>query len=181
MDVAEIRGWAQLSFIVIGGTIGLIAFFQNMRQRRVENAFKMIAWFNSTLQRHDMEDWIKLFHYAYEPAGAEPGHYVDVEGNQFSISGYYSEGSPDSGSIARMTDSLEVVCHELVKGTVETRLVWFELGQLLRTIHYWLSCIPSYREGTSLLEESFPNIAKAYKKHEKNFNRWPSRTIAYVE
>ncbi len=53
-DVKDIREWIQLIFIVVGGTIGLAAYFQNIRQRRLENALKVIALFKESLQEGDM-------------------------------------------------------------------------------------------------------------------------------
>jgi len=181
MDNTEIRGWIQLGFIILGGGIGLLVFIQNMKQRKIENSIRMSAWFKGTLQSNDIAEWGKLFHQASEPAGAKLGHYISDNGEQRSISDYYSEGAPDSGTIARMTDSLEVICYELVKGTIDARFIWFEHGQLLKAIHFWLDCIPSHSPRQSLLIQSFPNISKTFKKYGKRFDAWPHRTITYVE
>jgi len=37
---SELRQWLQLLFVVVGGVLALAAYFQNLRQRRVENALK---------------------------------------------------------------------------------------------------------------------------------------------
>lgn len=181
IDLAAIRDWAQLTFIFIGGTIGLIAFFQNIRQRRLENALKMVGAFREALRKNDISNWGQLFHMASEPAGAKPGHYVSSDGKQCSIAAYFAEGSPDQGSTARMAENLEIICYEIYRKTVDPRIVWFELGQLLRTMHYWLSNIPSYQTGKSFLKTSFPSIDHIFKKYSKRFATWPCRTHSYVE
>jgi len=179
--MAVIRDWIQLLFIIIGGTIGLIAFIQNVRQRRLENALKMVNAFREALRKDDIANWEQLFHRASEPAGAKPGYYVSENGTQYSIGSYFSEGAPDHGSIARMAENLEIICHEICRKTVNPRLVWFELGQLMRTMHLWLTNIPSFRKGQSLLDISYPSIKGVFKKYNKQFGSWPCRTFSYVE
>lgn len=174
----EIRNWVQFIFLLIGGIVGLVAFFQNIRQRKIENSLKMIKWFQDSIKEDDISSWENLFRASSEPAGAKYGFYVS-EGSQNSLSDYFSEGSPDSGSIGRISDCLEVICHEMIVGTVDARFVWFELGQLIRTIHQWLGSI-EMTEG-SLLESAYPSLNRAFKKNRKNFKKWPSRTYAYVE
>ena len=41
MDWKEIREWIQLAFVIVGGTIALFAFIQNLRQRKLENSLKL--------------------------------------------------------------------------------------------------------------------------------------------
>jgi hypothetical protein len=177
-DAKEIREWIQLVFVVIGGTLAFVAFFQNMRQRRLENALKVIGLFKEALKKGDMEHWEELFRSSSELSGAKPGHYVYAS-SQIPIRNYFSEGSHDGGAIARMAENLEIVCHELTRKTVDARYVWFELGQLMRSMHSWLQCTPG--QGEKSLIELYPSIDKAFRIYEKEFKRWPSRVFAYVE
>lgn len=176
-DVKEIREWIQLAFIVVGGTIGLFAYLQNIKQRRLENALKVIALFKESLQDGDMDAWQELFHASSEPAGAKPGHYV-YGSSQIPIANYFSEGSHDGGAISRMAESLEIVCYEVRKKTIDVRYVWFELGQLLHTMHSWLSTIE--RRNGKLLDE-YPNIKKVFHQYRTDFTKWPKRIYVYVE
>jgi hypothetical protein len=181
MSPMEIRNWIQFLFVLIGGSIGLFAFIQNMNQRKIENAIKMTKWFHESITKEELESWQNLFFASSDSAGAKQGCYKE-NGIDHPLSNYFSEGSPDSGNVGRVADCLEVICHELCTKTVDPRFVWFELGQLLRAVHFWLSQIESPSgAGKTLLESSFPSINKAFKKFNKSFIKWPSRTYVYVE
>jgi hypothetical protein len=180
MPASEIRNWIQFSVLLVGGVIGLFAFFQNMKQRKIENAIKLTNWFHESISKDELKSWEHLFKATSEPAGAKYGHYATVDG-QRPLSDFFSEGSEDNGAVGRISDCLEVICYELCSKTVDARFVWFELGQLLTTIHGWIGSIEGHSENKSLLEESFPSFNKAFIKYEKKFNKWPSRTYAYIE
>jgi hypothetical protein len=160
MDWAEIRAWVQLASAAIGGALALLVFFQNLQQRRVENAIKFVAMFRTHISDNDIDFWRDLFRKASEPAGAKPGHYVDHDGMQHSISEYFSEGSPDNYAVSRLTESLDVACHQVVVGAADGRTVYYELGQLIRTLASWLDAAPSATKGRSVLDQSFPSIRK---------------------
>ena len=179
MSPTEIRNWIQFAAVLVGGAAGLIAFFQNMKQRRIENAMKMTKWFHESITKEELESWEILFRASSELSGAKPGSYIE-NGNAQSLSNYFSEGSPDSGAVGRIADCLEVICHELSEKTVDPRFIWFELGQLLKTTHSWLGSIEG-STGKTLLEASYPSFNKAFKKYNIKFNKWPSRTYAYIE
>jgi hypothetical protein len=179
--VSEFREWIQLFFIVVGGSIGLVAYFQNLRQRRVENALKFISLFRDGLRAGDMDEWEKLFHAASEPTGSPPGHYKVVDGPYVTIGAYFSEGSPDGYAISRMAESLDVVCHQVVTGVADAQTVYYELGQLLWSMNNWLKPIPAISGKGSFLEQSFPSIAKFHSKFGKKMRKWPSRIIAYID
>lgn len=180
MELSEIRGWIQFFFLVVGGVVGLTAFCQNMRQRKIENSLKMTKWFHDSIDKEDISNWERLFYMSSESAGAQWGFYI-AEGKQQPLSDYFSEGSPDAGALGRIADCLNVICHEMVEGTVDPRFIWFEFGQLLRTIHGWIGAIEAPSGNGTLLEEAFPSFNKAFQRYEKCFNKWPSRTYAYAE
>lgn len=177
-DIKEIRDWIQLAFVIVGGLIALAAFFQNLRQRRLENALKVIGLFRDALRDGDLEHWQRLFHSSSKAAGAKPGTYVHEWDDHRPISDYFSEGAPDNGAVARMAENLEILCHELIRKTIDPHYVWFELGQLLRTMYDWLSCTSN--AGSQSLISQYPSIDRAFKKYGKNFAKWPSRVYADV-
>jgi hypothetical protein len=176
-DLKEIRELIQFVFVISGGTIGLIAFFQSLRQRRLENALKMIALFKESLGQDDLERWAELFRASSELAGAKPGYYV-FGNTQIPISNYFSEGSHDNGAIARMAESLEIICFEINHQAVDSRIIWFELGQLMRTMYSWLETAPY--NGSTLITQ-YPSIEKTFKRYKHKFEKWPSRVFAYAE
>ena len=180
-NMKDLRDWIQLIFVIIGGLTALFAYFQNLRQRRVENSLKFITLFKDGLRNDDLKHWENLFRSASELAGCAPGKYRNIDGKCRSIGEYFSEGSGDDYAISRMAESLDVVCHQVVSGTADAQTVYYELGQLIRTFHEWLSNIPSAQDGKSLAETSFPSIDKFMKKFGKTSPRWPSRVFIYIE
>lgn len=180
MESSEIRSWVQLLFVVVGGIVGVAAFVQNMRQRALENALKMTKWFHDSIDKEDVTSWAQLFHSASEPAGAPEGFYMNHDGAR-PLSDYFSEGSPDSGAVGRIADCLNVICYEMVDGNVDPKFIWFEFGQLLLTLHAWLSVINTPSGNGTLLEVSYPSFERTFKKYKKEFDKWPSRTYAYLE
>lgn len=181
MDWKEIREWIQLTFVIVGGTIALIAFFQNLKQRKLENSLKLVALFRDSLRPNDITHWIDLFRSSCELANCPRGQYAAGNGECRSIGDYFSEGSGDENAISRMAQNLEIICHELSIGTADVRIVYYELGQLLTTMHGWLGSIEAGPPSHFLLDQSFPSIERICKKHEKEFTKWPSRVYAYIE
>ena len=177
----EIREWTQLVFIVVGGVIAILAFVQNLRQRRVENSLKFIALFRDGLRPGELDRWHELFVSASELAGARHGQYKKEWEHFASIGEYFSDGAPDGHSIARMATALDVVCHQVLSKVADSRTVYYELGQLLESMHDWLSGIANVDGGKSLLEESFPNIREFFIKYKPSKHRWPSRVYAFIE
>jgi hypothetical protein len=181
MDFKEIREWIQLTFVIAGGTIALIAFFQNLRQRKLENSLKLVALFKDSLRPNDIRYWIELFRSSCELANPPRGHYAHRDGGYRSIGDYFSEGSGDENAISRMAQNLEIICHEICVGTADVRFVYYELGQLLTSMNEWLNGIDAGPVGHTLLDQSFPSIKRICKKHHREFTKWPSRVYAYVE
>jgi hypothetical protein len=177
----ELREWVQLVFIVIGGLLALFAYFQNLRQRRVENALKFISLFKDGLKEDDLSHWDSLFRSASELAGCPIGEYRNEDGSCSSIGDYFSEGSGDGYAISRMAESLDVVCHQVVTGVADAQTIYYELGQLINNFHLWLTHIPSGGVGESLMSTSFPSIGKFIKKYGKKSSKWPFRIFAYIE
>src|SRR5690349_3819864 len=124
----EVRDWIQLTFVVVGGVVALIAFLQNLRQRRVENALKFITLFRDGLREGDLGHWHELFISSSELAGAKHGYYQVAPDKYSSISDYLSEGAPDGHAVARMAAALDVVCHQVTTNMADARTVYYELG-----------------------------------------------------
>jgi hypothetical protein len=181
MELKEIREWIQLLFVIVGGAIALAAFIQNLKQRRLENSLKLVALFRESLRPKDLEHWVILFRASCELASCPRGHYATGKGECRSIGDYFSEGSGDNNAISRMAQNLEIICHEISIGNADVRMVYYELGQLLRTMHEWLDGISVGSGGRTLLNQSFPSIKSVCEKYNKDFEKWPSRVYAYIE
>lgn len=178
-NAKEIREWIQFAFVILGGVLAYQTFNQNMRQRRVENALKFITLFREGLHENDLDDWDDLFHSATELAGAKPDQYIDVKGNAQSIGDYFKEGAPTS-AIARMAQSLDIVCHQVMTKSADAQTVYYELGQLLRTMHYWLDQTPSYSPHQKILD-AFPSIKEFFSKFRPEQSGWPHRVYSFIE
>lgn len=177
----EIREWLQFAFVVIGGFIALSVYFQNRRQRRLENALKMLSLFKESLRENDLEHWRELFVGTCEPASAPPGHFITRDGRAVPIDVMWSEGSEDDDAIQRMAESFEIICYEILSGTVEARIVWFEIGQLMSVMHKWLKDIDGSNKSESFLNRHYPSLKKVFEKYDRNFKVWPCRIHAQFE
>lgn len=177
----DLREWIQLTFVIVGGLVALTAFFQNLRQRRVENALKFIGLFRDALDDGDLEYWEELYRSSSELAGARPGYYLYESERLRPITDYFSEGSPDGHAISRMAVALDVICHQVNSGAADARTVYYELGQLLSSMHFWLASSEASEPCKSLLEASYPSIAKFFKRFAPERSLWPSRVYAFIE
>lgn len=176
----DVREWIQLIFVVVGGILALIAYFQNLKQRRVENALKFIALFRDGLREGDLGHWEVLFRKATELAGAKHGQYIKDDGTASSLADYFREGAPDAHAIARLARALDVVCHQVLSKTADAKTVYYELGQLLDTMQDWLSGVKGIKPGTSLLG-TYPSLKLFFEQNEPVRNQWPSRVYAFIE
>lgn len=177
----EVRGWIQLLIIAIGGLIGIIAFAQNSRQRKIDNSFKLISWIKENWQKDEIDSWKNLVQATYEGTGSKPGQYVSEEGDISSLGDYFCEGSPDDGAFSRTAELCDIICYELLQGTLEERLVWFEFGQILHSTHRWIGGIEPDTSKISFLEQSYPSLARYFKKRKPFDRKWPSRVLIYAE
>jgi hypothetical protein len=177
----EIREWFQFSFVVVGGTIALSAYFQNQRQRRLENALKLLALFKDSLRENDLEHWKALFVGTCEPASAPPGHFISRDGRVVPLDVMWSEGSEDDDAIQRMAESFEIICYEILSETVEARIVWFEIGQLMSEMHKWLTHVDAPEKNGQFLARHYPSIKEVFEKYAGKFEKWPRRIHAQFE
>lgn len=175
----DIREWVQFLFLILGGVLAYQTFNQNMRQRRVENALKFIALFREGLHENDLDDWHDLFHSATELAGAKPDQFIDAEGKAQSIGDYFKEGAPTS-AIARIAQSLDIVCHQVMTKSADAQTVYYELGQLLKTMHYWLGNTPSYPPHKTILD-AFPSLKEFFRKFKPETSTWPHRVYSFID
>lgn len=177
----EIREWVQLLFIVIGGIIGLIAFRQNMKQRRLENAIKMVTSFRESLGPEGLSPWYALMKKTTGSLRLSPGYYVDNNGNHKHIRDYFYENSPDNRAIQKIAENLEIICFEMLQNNIDIKYIWFELGQILDSVHYWTSNTHESENPletnnfATILKSRFPNLEQIFQKHGRNFKPWPTK------
>lgn len=177
----DLREWLQFVIVAGGGVIGLLAYLQNLRQRRVENALRFIQLFRDGLRPGDLDVWTDLMRRSSESAGAKRGEYAHNDGTNHSIGDYFSEGAGDDYAISRMAQALDLVCHQVMSRAADAQTVFYELGQLLRLMNTWLSAVPCAGSKDSLLHVAFPSIEAFFAKFGDPSRTWPTRVYAYLE
>lgn len=179
VDQKTFREWLQLIFVGVGSCIALFTYTKNLHQRRVENSLKFIELFRESLAKKDMDEWKDLFIASSEPNGAKPGFFIDEKNRMRPISDYFSEGAP-TDAIARMAEALDVICHQINTHAADAQTVYYELGQLLTTMHDWLNGSPISTSQKSLLD-SFPSLKSFFIHHNPRFKGWPCRVYMFIE
>ena len=93
----------------------------------------------------------------------------------------WSEGSEDDDAIQRMAESFEIICYEILSGTVDARIVWFEIGQLMSEMQKWLNDVDGPDKKGLFLARRYPSIKKVFEKYKGKFKEWPCRIHAQFE
>ena len=154
------------------------------------------------MQKDDIEIWKEIFASSSESSGSEEGffkagHYGDyilkflpktnedkysedfiIEEVPFEY--LFSEGSPDNGAIQRMSELFDLISFQLLNQTVDEKLIYFELGQLMNTVKLWLSFIDNSYSNKSFLQEHFPFFSELYEKRIIQ-ESWQTRTYKNCE
>ena len=177
LDITELRGWLTLVVGMVAGAIALLTYFRGQNQRRLENSFRMIQLFRDSVADEDFQQWIKMFHAASEPAGAKKGYFVSDDGAQVPFAALYIEGPPDNGAIDRISQVLDLVAEQALKRTLDLRIFYHEYGQLMDTIHHWLSA-DAGSDGKTLAKDLYPSFDLLYL-NKKVPNKWRCRRYVY--
>lgn len=178
--LAEIRNWLTLCLAVAGGFVTIQTYLNTQKQRRLENSFRLLELFNESLETGDIGAWKWIFHATSEPAGVEDGYmFLGGTSEQRPLSDLFSEGTPDNGAIERMAELFDLISFEALNKTIEFRVIYFQLGQLMNSVHLWLTKVGSLHERGSFVEENYPNFARLYK--EKLIDEgWAKKTYTHV-
>lgn len=158
--------------ITIGVTVGVVTYRAGQRQRKLENSFKLLELSNNNLEKSDISNWKKVFQASSEPSGAKSGHFHSSNEHQIPLNSLFSEGPDDHGATVRITEQIDLVCYEILNGSVELRIIFSNLGQLMIVIHRWY-------KNDSFFKESYPYFNQVMKM--KAIDKLPNKTIAYCE
>lgn len=183
MDVfAEVRNWIAFILAVVGGFVAIQTYLGNQKQRRLENSFRLVAMFRESLHEKDIEAWENIFHATSEPAGAKNGFLVEViDGKRLQrpLSDLFSEGFPDNGAVERMAEFFDLIGNEALNEAIEIRLLYFQLGQLMDTIHSWLTIIDNPCGEGTFIEGHYPHFDRLYKMRLID-RTWAKRIYAHI-
>jgi hypothetical protein len=184
LDWTEIRHWLTLAIATGAGIISYITYWSAQRQRRLENSFRMIKLFNDSIEGDDIARWEKVFHGAFEAAEINTVSFYllsdEEEAIEYNFSDLFTEGPPDDGAIARMVQVFDLIGHAALNKSIDAKVVYFQLGQIMESTHLWLSTIEDEGDNKSFLQANFPAFDTMMRKYSFSRKKWPMRMYTYV-
>jgi hypothetical protein len=178
ISLSNSREWLPFAFIIVGGVLALIAPFLKSGKHRSNKTMQLLATFRASLHEHDIEHWKEIYHGTREAASAPVGHFISRLGKPVPLVSMWTAGSDDHTAIQRMAESLETVCAEMLAHTVDIKMIWSEIGQLMEAMHDWLEDIPGVQQDSTFLEEQYPSLKQVFEKYGNRFKKWPYRVYA---
>jgi hypothetical protein len=178
ISLSNYKEWLPFAFILVGVLLALIAPLLPHNKQRRQKTMQLVATFRSSLHEHDLAHWKEIYHGTREAASAPAGHFIDLEGKPIPLDSMWTAGNEDHTAIQRMAECLEKACAEILTHTVDVKMMWTEIGQLLEAMHDWLEEIPGVQRDLSFLEEQYPSIKQVFEKYGHRFKRWPYRIYA---
>jgi len=170
--------WFPFAFIIVGVILMLIAPILPHNKQRREKSMKLLSTFRTSLHEHDMNHWKVIYFGTRESASAPAGHFMSVERKPVPLDTMWTTGNDDHTAVQRMAEYLEILCTEMLTHTVDIKMMWYEIGQLLDSMHAWLEEIPGVQKDLTFLEEQYPSIKQVFEKYGHRFKRWPYRIYA---
>jgi hypothetical protein len=158
--------------ITVGVTMGVVTYRAGQQQRKLENSLKLLELFNNNLEKSDISNWKKVFQASSEPSGSKKGYFYSSDKQQIPLNSLFSEGPDDHGATIRITEQIDLVCYEILNGSIELRIIFSNLGQLMIVIDQWY-------KNDSFLKENYPHFNKVMKM--KELRKLPYKTIQYCE
>jgi len=173
ISLSNFREWLPFAFIIVGVLLALFAPFLKLGNKRHNKTMQLLATFNASLHAHDIEHWKEIFHGTREAASAPSGHFISRIGKPVPLASMWAGDSEEHTAIQHMAESLEKVCVEMLAHTVDIQMIWFEIGQLMETMHDWLEDIPGMQQDSTFLEEQYPFLKQVFEKYGDGFKKWP--------
>ncbi len=183
VDWTEVRSWAQLAIIATGGVVALFTYLANQRQRRFENALRLVAEFKEALreeiavwQRVQAENQPRPVSFSTEaPPAPEPAPLP------YRMHDLWMGQGVEGNAVERILDALTMSSYELERGYADLRVFYTELGWLIETIYaalaeqYWVQACVSTRR---ILDMFYPQFTKFYEKNQHKFGKWYYRDMS---
>lgn len=183
-------------FVILAGSIALLAYFAQVRQDRINNAYLLIENFYKNISSDNISLLNDIYLNTYEATGVAPGFFrywkskkpckhriADLftpEGRGLllpSASLYYEnenalDGDKDIelGAIRQIANQLETLSYEALHGQVEHRIISYELGRTLGIVSFLLR--NSFNK-----KEDFYGIKQRYKYLLKFNNKIESQNL----
>ncbi len=190
-NIAEIRALIRDLSVISGGIIGLRSYLSQQRQRQIDNSKKLIEQFQNAIDKDDLNQWEQVLLNSYESIGTEPGHFIVFDNNEKPIQiphanlfisegkGFYFSGGKmnrgddvsdiNFGSIRHITEQLNIISYEVLYGHTELIILYYELGQIITSIYYWIDSI----EDEDLKKNTYPYFFQMYRKNKRRLEKLP--------
>lgn len=178
LSLTNFMEWFPFVFIIVGVVLALVALSRRPDNQRSDKTGQLLASFRASLHEQDWEHWKEIYHGTREAASAPAGHFISRIGKPVPLVSMWVGDSEEHTAIQRMAENLEIVCAEMLLHTVDVKMIWSEIGQLMEAMHGWLEGIPGMQQDSTFLEEQYPFLTQVFDKYGHQFKKWPYRVYA---
>lgn len=178
LSLNNFKEWLPFAIIGIGVALALIARFLPHNKQRREKTLKLLASFRASLRNHDLDHWKEIYRGTRAAVAAPPGHFIDLDGKPVPLDSMWTAGNEDHTAIQRMAENFEKICAEMLTNTMDVKMMWYEIGQLMQAMHEWLESFPGVQQDLTFLEEQYPAFKEVFEKYGHRFRKWPYRVFA---
>lgn len=178
ISLSNYKEWLPFAIIAAGVVLALIApLLPHNRQRR-EKTMELLAKFKASMHAHDLAHWKEIYLGTRKAVAVPAGHFIDQKGKVVPLETMWTAGNDDHTAIQRMAECMEKLCADMLEKPVDSKMVWYEIGQLMQAMQEWLASFPGVQRDLTFLEEQYPSIKQVFDKYSHRFEKWPYR--AYV-
>jgi hypothetical protein len=176
ISLSNLHEYLPFVFIIVGVLLVLLTPFLKSGKNRQKKTMQLLSNFNGALHEHDIAHWKEIYRGTREGALAPAGHFINHLGKPVPLVSMWTSGSDEHIAIQRMAENVEVICVAVSANTVDVKMIWTEIGQLMEALHDWLEDIPGVQEDMSFLEEQYPYLRRVFIKYGARFKQWPCRS-----
>lgn len=159
--------------------IKLATTSSNVQEVSLKTSLRFIDIFYESMIKNYIADWENLFISASELAGAKPGTYIGEDGSARSIKEFFISTTIES-NISRLAKSLDVACAQAMDDSDSAKVLYYEFGQLLASMYYWLISTTNGGQDNSILD-SYPNLKIYFEQYQPLVSNWPFRMLLTID
>ncbi len=177
IDYQELRYWIILFFGMLGGIISILTFRNTLKQRKLENTYKTIDFLRRHITEKQIDRFIELFQANNFLSGVKENEFRFSNGYTDNIENMFSEGGCGNGDIHNLIELFNLISPKL--GNLNFELIWFEYGQIMRTLYRWTSYLSNIRGNEHLT--FYKKFNEFMKENEKRLLFKPTKHYTYIE
>lgn len=141
-----------LLIAVVGFFLTIRTFSLNVKQRKIENTFKILDFMRKHISSGQIETFIELFH-ANNPLGVPPREFHFKNGRKDTVDNMFSEGGCGNGDIHNMIEIFNLIAVNLNRGELVDDLIWYEYGQIMTKCFEWTDYLEKDGPGKQYYDE----------------------------